>query len=79
MPRDDYSEWTDEELDNAVRGLVTPQLVEWANRHDAMVPNANSARTSAHFNHLAGCHFGVQLVAAHLDRLLTEANNPEYA
>lgn len=79
MPRE-LDELTDEELENHVRARVSPQMVEWLHRKEDEIARLSplSAVTDAAFGALVGSQNTLKDLVEELQRLLTEATNPEY-
>lgn len=83
MARDELiREIPDEDLEAHVRRRITPEFVEYLRRSTTpraeAFSKAGGSRSSAEFNYRLGAIDGRNAIIETLDRLLSEATDPEF-
>ena len=74
----DMDEVSTEKLEAHVRARITPEFIEYFRRTcDRPAPSPLDAPTDAAFGYLTGASSQRQAIIEWLERLLSEANNPE--
>lgn len=75
---EDWGDVGEEKLGRLVRNLVQPELIEYLRRFEENSARASDASCSAQFNYLLGVTEGIARARQELQRLLSEALNPEF-